>query len=161
VSKKTNSINFNGLPWFKFYTGNFKSKTDHLSNAEVGAYVRLLASYWDNNGLPYNERLLTRIAKIEPSDDVDLGALVGEFFDLEDGDIRHEELDVLRTQAIGEEDANRRRTEPARVALIEKRRSVTIPVTETEVDIEEEGEGEPESEGDSHPNERPRIQTHT
>lgn len=153
----------NTLPWFKLWTGNFKSKTDHLSNAEVGAYIRLLASYWDNNGLPFNDRALIRIAKIETEDDVDLSAILGEFFNVEDNAIRHEEMDALRIEAIGEEDAKRRRTSPARAALAEQRRSVTVPVTETEVDVEveREAEGYPEPKGDPHSDERSRKQTHT
>lgn len=161
--RKVNTIN--RLPWFKFWTGDFRSKTDHLSNAEVGAYVRLLASYWDNNGLPDNERALTRIAKIEDGDDLVLGVILGEFFNMEDNRIRHEVLDVLRIEAIREGEANRRRTLPARVARAKQRQSVTIPVTDTEVeaDVEEDSEPERESElkEDSHSDGRPRKQTHT
>lgn len=157
TTKKTKAIN--ALPWFKFWTGDFRSKTEHLSNAEVGAYVRLLASYWDNSGLPFNQRALTRIAKIEAGEDVDLGEIVAEFFIVNDGILRHEELDELRVDAIGEEDANRRRTLNARLALIGKRSSVTIPVTETEVEVDIEAEEEGEE--DSEPEFRPRKQTHT
>jgi uncharacterized protein YdaU (DUF1376 family) len=123
-----------------------------MRNAEVGAYVRLLASYWDNNGLPFNQRALTRIAKIEAGDEVDLGEILGEFFIAKDGILYHEEMDVLRIEAMGEEDANRRRTVPARLALAGQRSSVTVPVTETEVevDVEEDSETEPKSERDSH-----------
>lgn len=164
MSKKTRAIN--DLPWFKFWTGTFRSKTDRLGNAEVGAYVRLLASYWDNNGLPYTERALTRIAKIEAGDNVDLGEILGEFFIVEDSVIRHEELDALRIEAIGEEDARKRRTLPGRIALAERRKAVTIPVTETDVeedieeDIEEEEYPDPEPEGEAHSDETFRSQTH-
>lgn len=135
--------------------------TDHLSNTEVGAYVRLLASYWEKNGLPLDQRALNRIAKIEPEDDVDLSAILGEFFSLEDGNFSHEYLDALRVDAIGEEDAKKRRTLPARQALAAQRRSVTMPVAETEVDVDVETEEEPESEreGDSNSDSKPRNQT--
>ena len=148
MSKKRTPT-FYGLPWFKFWTGNFRSMTDHLSNAETGAYIRLLAFYWDNNGLPFDKRALTRIARIEPCDDVALEEIVSDFFIVKDGAFRHEELDALRIEAIGEEEANRRRTLPARVALAEQRRSVTFPVTETEVDVDVEGEVDPDSDPES------------
>lgn len=153
----------NGLPWFPLWTGIFRSKTDHLSNTEVGAYIRLLTSYWENNGLPFNQRALSRIAKIEPEDDVDLGTLVGEFFLVKDGILRNEELDLLCINAIGEEDANKRRTQAARDALAKKRGSVTIPVTDTDVEVdvdeEENPEGDPEREEDQESDSRPRNQT--
>lgn len=172
MSKKTKAMN--GLPWFKFWTGYFKTKTDHLSNAEVGAYVRLQASYWDNNGLPLDGLALSRIARIEEGDDLVLEEILGEFFYAKDGILRHEELDTQRVDAIGEEDANKRRTLPARLALAEYRNHVTVPVTETEVEVDEEGDAESEeypdpeskseeypdseSEGNPHPGEEPDAQ---
>lgn len=159
IKKVKTEMRMNTLPWFKLWTGNFKSKTEHLGNTEVGAYIRLLASYWNNNGLPFNEQALSRIARIEAEDNVDLGALVGEFFEIQDGHLRHEEMDALRIEAIGEEDANRRRTFRARATLAEQRKSVTIPVADTEVDIDVDGdrEGNPdrEREGDPEPEEHP------
>lgn len=143
----------NRLPWFAFFTANFTSKTDHLSNAAVGVYIRLVASYWDNNGLPFDERALKRIARIESVDDVDLGALLGEFFELKDGAICHAELDSLRIAATNEDEANRRRTLPARMALAAQRGSVAMTVTEIEVDPEEEQEREEEQEAHEQGNE--------
>jgi uncharacterized protein YdaU (DUF1376 family) len=148
--KRKNTVNT--LPWFKLWTGNFKSRTEHLGNAEVGAYIRLLASYWDNNGLTLNQRALSRIARIEAEDDVNLDALVGEFFEIKNGRLHHEEMDALRIEAIGEEDANRRRTSPARAALAEQRKSVTIPVADTEVDVDGDGEIDGERETNEYPN---------
>ena len=148
MNKKLKTLN--SLPWFKFWTGHFRSMTDHLSNVEVGAYVRLLASYWEKNGLPFNQRALNRIAKIEPEDDVDVAAIVGEFFNVEDGTIIHEHLDALRVEAIGEEDAKKRRTLSARLALAEQRKSVTFPVADTYVNIDDvEREETPTNQMDS------------
>lgn len=146
----------NRLPWFAFFTANFKSKTDHLSNAAVGAFMRLQVSYWDNNGLPFDERALKRIAKIEPADDVDLSELLGEFFELKDGSIRHEELDALRVAATKEEEAKRRRTLPARIALAAQRGPVAASVTETEVEQEVDAEVEQEQEQEARAREQER-----
>ena len=53
-------------PWFAFYTGDFERKTKHLSAHSTGAYVRLMISYWDNNGhLIYDPPGLCRIMGID------------------------------------------------------------------------------------------------
>lgn len=133
----------NKLPWFKFFTADFRDKTDHLSNAEVGAYIRLMISYWGSSGLPNDERKLKRIAQIQSAEDGDLCSILGEFFDVDENDvIRHRELDNLLVEAIGEQDANTRRTENARKARAAGRGSVTdnvtTSVTETDVDVDKD-----------------------
>ncbi len=44
------------LPYFPFYASDFLSDTEELTNAEAGAYVRLLIHQWKNKSLP---KLLT------------------------------------------------------------------------------------------------------
>jgi hypothetical protein len=54
----------------------------------------------DNNGLPFDDKALTKIAKIEPEDDdVDFGTLLGALFDLKDGNLRHEHTNQRNVSA--------------------------------------------------------------
>ena len=39
------------LPYFPFYGGDFLLKTGELTNAEVGAYIRLLIHQWANGSI--------------------------------------------------------------------------------------------------------------
>lgn len=53
-------------PWFPLYVADFIVDTMHLTAEETGAYVLLLMHYWSHRGLPEDERMLARIARIHP-----------------------------------------------------------------------------------------------
>jgi uncharacterized protein YdaU (DUF1376 family) len=46
------------------YIADFLRKTTHLGAVETGAYILLIMDYWQNDGLPNNDRQLARIAKM-------------------------------------------------------------------------------------------------
>ena len=48
-------------PAFQFYAKDFLAGTSDMSNAEVGAYIRLLCHQWDKNTLPNDDVKLTRL----------------------------------------------------------------------------------------------------
>src|SRR5262245_45862583 len=48
-------------PAFQFYAGDFLVSTSAMSNAVVGAYVRLLCYQWTNGGVPRDPKLISRI----------------------------------------------------------------------------------------------------
>jgi uncharacterized protein YdaU (DUF1376 family) len=48
-------------PAFQFYAKDFLDGTATMSNAEVGAYIRLLAHSWGNGALPREEYKLARL----------------------------------------------------------------------------------------------------
>ncbi len=49
-------------PAFQFYPKDFLAGTADMSNAEVGAYIRLLCHQWDKGGyLPDDDKKLTRL----------------------------------------------------------------------------------------------------
>ena len=54
------------FPYFPFYPGDFVIDTQHLSTAEVGAYMKLLCAAWmqDDCSLPSDDRMLQRITGI-------------------------------------------------------------------------------------------------
>lgn len=48
-------------PAFQFYAKDFLAGTSDMSNAEVGAYIRLLCHQWDKEILPNDDVKLTRL----------------------------------------------------------------------------------------------------
>lgn len=52
----------NKPPAFQLYVNDFLSGTSHMSNEEVGCYIRLLCHSWDRDGLPDDEAILDRLA---------------------------------------------------------------------------------------------------
>lgn len=51
--------------WMPLHIDDYLSDTAHLSGAEHGAYLLLIMHYWQNGGLPENERLIARIARMD------------------------------------------------------------------------------------------------
>ena len=49
-SRKCLATQTGTLPWFKFYVSAFGASTHWLSEAEVGAYLRLLVLAWETSG---------------------------------------------------------------------------------------------------------------
>lgn len=51
-------------PWMPLYIADYLRKTTHLGALESGAYLHLIMDYWQNDGLPDDDRKLARIAKL-------------------------------------------------------------------------------------------------
>lgn len=51
-------------PWMPLYIADYLKKTTHLGALESGAYLHLIMDYWQNDGLPEDERQLARIARL-------------------------------------------------------------------------------------------------
>lgn len=51
-------------PWMPLYIADFLRKTTHLGALESGAYLHLIMDYWQNDGLPDDDKQLARIAKM-------------------------------------------------------------------------------------------------
>jgi uncharacterized protein YdaU (DUF1376 family) len=55
-------------PWLAFYPKDWLADTLHLSALEQGAYLLLLCHYWVHGGLPDDEAMLQRIARLSPQE---------------------------------------------------------------------------------------------
>lgn len=51
-------------PWMPLYIADYLKKTTHLGAIESGAYLHLIMDYWQNDGLPDDDRQLARIARM-------------------------------------------------------------------------------------------------
>lgn len=65
-------------PAFQFYSRDFLDGVITMSNAEVGAYIRMLAWSWGNGPLPLDEARMARIISARPTELRKLWVVVGE-----------------------------------------------------------------------------------
>lgn len=77
-------------PWMPLYIADYLRKTTHLGALESGAYLHLIMDYWQNDGLPDDDKKLARIAKMTDREWKAAKATLQAFF--HDG-WRHEKID--------------------------------------------------------------------
>lgn len=84
-------------PWMPLYIADYLRKTTHLGALESGAYLHLIMDYWQNDGLPDEDKKLARIAKMTDREWRAAKATLQEFF--HDG-WQHEKIDQEISEAI-------------------------------------------------------------
>jgi len=55
----------NHRAYMKLYWGAFLADTTHLNATETGAYLMLIAHYWQHGGLPDDDRKLATVARLK------------------------------------------------------------------------------------------------
>lgn len=50
--------------WMPFYPADYLAATGHLTPAQHGAYLLLILHYWNKGGLPTEEKMLARVARM-------------------------------------------------------------------------------------------------
>lgn len=83
-------------PWMPLYVADYLADTSHLRAAEHGAYLLLIMHYWQNGGLPAEEKKLARIARMSDREWKAARDTLAEFFT---GDWRHERIDRELSEA--------------------------------------------------------------
>lgn len=83
-------------PWMPLYIADYLRKTTHLGALESGAYLHLIMDYWQNDGLPDDDKKLARIAKMTDREWKASKATLQEFF--HDG-WKHKKVDEEITNA--------------------------------------------------------------
>jgi uncharacterized protein YdaU (DUF1376 family) len=66
--------------WMPMYWGDYKSDTSHLSTLEHGAYLLLIAHYWQTGILPTDDNRLARIAGLSMEEWLCVRIAVAQFF---------------------------------------------------------------------------------
>lgn len=70
-----------GRPWMPLYVADYLADTGHLSAAEHGAYMLLILHYWQNAGLPTDDRRLARISRMSEMEWAESRDTLADFFD--------------------------------------------------------------------------------
>lgn len=69
--------------WMPLHIDAYIADTDHLTAAEHGAYMLLIMKYWREGGLPSDENIIRRLAKLTPDQWAESRDILAAFF--EDG----------------------------------------------------------------------------
>jgi uncharacterized protein YdaU (DUF1376 family) len=90
------------------YIADYLRKTTHLGALESGAYLHLIMDYWQNDGLPSDERQLARIARLTDREWKKVKPTLQAFF--YDG-WKHQRIDeeIAETAKIAESNAGKAR----------------------------------------------------
>ena len=88
--------------WMPIYWGDYTKKTQHLSTLEHGAYLLLIAHYW-NTGEPIadNDEVLRRITRTTTKQWKMIASTIRGFFIIEDGLMRHQRVESELQTALG------------------------------------------------------------
>jgi uncharacterized protein YdaU (DUF1376 family) len=88
-------------PAFQFYAGDFLVSTTTLSNAEVGAYIRLLCHQWVNGGIPPDLKLISKIVHENvPRTGRLMDRIRGKLVLDRDGLLKHPRLEAVRQKQL-------------------------------------------------------------
>ena len=82
-------------PAFQFYADDFLGGTQHLTDAEVGLYIRLLCAQWNSGGLPNDDAELASYGKAG-KDGTRVDRVKSKFQLQEDGQLQNARLEAER-----------------------------------------------------------------
>lgn len=68
--------------WMPLHIEEYLADTDHLSATEHGAYLLLIMKYWREGGLPSDEALIRRYAKLTPEQWAESRDVLAAYFDV-------------------------------------------------------------------------------
>ena len=112
--------------WMPLYIRDFLADTMHLSNAETGAYMRLIMDYWLHDGLPDDDTKLAKIARVSPSQWRSIGPILEAFFL---PGWKHKKIDHLIANLI--EQTIKKRAAASKAGQVSAYRRATIHLVKT------------------------------
>ena len=96
-------------PYFPFYPGDFLMATGHWTNAEVGAYLRLLCHQWANGSVPADERRISNIVGVHGADFIEMWSVVRAKFTADgEGRLVNPRLEKVRAEVDDRSDKARK-----------------------------------------------------
>lgn len=126
-------------PWMPFYVSDYLADTTHLTTFEHGAYILLILYYWSNGGLPKDENVIRRIARVSPSQWKRTRIVIEDFF--EDG-WRHPRIDAELAHVIEKSNvnsANARKSHEGRKRSADVSQSERTHTSDSTLQTKEEG----------------------
>ena len=66
--------------WMPLYVADYLADTGHLSTVEHGAYLLLIMHYWQNAGLPDDDKKLSRIVRMTADEWADVRETLADLF---------------------------------------------------------------------------------
>lgn len=118
-------------PWMPLYIDDFLAGTTHLTGGEVGAYILLIMHYWSKGGLPADENVIQKIARMSKGDWKKSRDTLKNFFSPE---WKHERIEAELAKAIEKSrvnSANAARSHVNRKAPATKSHAVSQPTLQT------------------------------
>lgn len=115
------------------YVADYLADTGHLSTVEHGAYMLLIMHYWQNDGLPDDDKRLARVVRLPFDEWIEIRDVLSEFFG--EG-WRHQRIDaeLEKTRAIiskrrtaGKAGASQRYGKPVASAMANAQQSHSHP----------------------------------
>jgi uncharacterized protein YdaU (DUF1376 family) len=82
--------------WMPLHIDDYLADTDYLSATEHGAYLLLIMKYWRDGGLPNDEGMIRRYAKLSPEQWLESRDVIAAFFD---ADWKHGRIDAELAKA--------------------------------------------------------------
>lgn len=85
--------------WMPLYVADYIADTGHLSTLEHGAYMLLIMHYWQNGGLPTDDKRIARVVRLPFDEWMEIREAISELFN--EG-WRHKRIDaeLAKTDAI-------------------------------------------------------------
>lgn len=89
-------------PWMPLYIGDYLKDTASLTQAEHGAYIRLIMLYWNNSGpIPDDMTKIYRATgAISPEEQANARSILQAFFKHQDGEYHHKRIDAEIARSI-------------------------------------------------------------
>ena len=90
------------LPYFKFYPQDFLVGTSFMTPSEVGGYIRLLCTAWENGGIPRDSKVISRITGCDSAECLN----ILEKFEIVDDKFYNKRLESERNNLIDRSKVN-------------------------------------------------------